>query len=193
MAARMFKATIDGHDGFFDEAGGVNLNLRQVTADGNSILHVAAKSGNAQITKKDFVGKLLEACPSAIVEADDFGWIPLHYAAHFGNAKFVNLFLKKNVSLVHIKDKAGMSALHISAKEGHVDLTRTLIIECPDSCELLDNKDRTSLHLAAERGNSKVVKVFLQTLASEDLIYQQDKEGNTPFHLAAMEGRYALY
>ena len=39
------------NDGFFDEVGGVNLNLMQVTAKGNSILHVAAKSGNAQITK----------------------------------------------------------------------------------------------------------------------------------------------
>ena len=52
MDAGMFKAAIDGNDGFFDEAGGVNLNLRQVTAEGNSILHVAAKSGNAQITKR---------------------------------------------------------------------------------------------------------------------------------------------
>ncbi|XP_030951303.1 ankyrin repeat-containing protein At5g02620-like isoform X2 [Quercus lobata] len=332
MDAGMFKAAIDGNDGFFDEAGSVNLNLRRVTVEGNSVLHLAAKSGNAQITKRilaidsqqsllyeknwkgdtalhiaarlghfdmtkllitsandrevevkmellrmenlekntalheaikndhydimqllvkedpsltfltnnagesplflavdrgfykiaihileavpecsnvgrksmnvlhaavirtqrNFVGKLLEACPSAIVEADDFGWIPLHYAAHFGNAKFVNLFLKKNMSLVYIKEKAGMSALHISAKEGHVDVTRTLITECPDSCELLDKKDRTALHLAAESGNSKLVKVFLQTLATEDLINQQDKEGNTPFHLAAMEGRYAL-
>ncbi|XP_050268321.1 ankyrin repeat-containing protein At5g02620-like isoform X1 [Quercus robur] len=379
MDAGMFKAAIDGNDGFFDEAGGVNLNLRRVTVEGNSVLHLAGKSGNAQITKRilaidsqqsllyeknwkgdtalhiaarlghfdmtkllitsandrevevkmellrmenlekntalheaikndhydimqllikedpsltfltnnagesplflavdrgfykiaihileavpecsnvgrksmnvlhaavirtqrskrfkaieekadwhshtllciyrflrailklsnseneqapkrgmtilDFVGKLLEACPSAIVEADDFGWIPLHYAAHFGNAKFVNLFLKKNMSLVYIKEKAGMSALHISSKEGHVDVTRTLITECPDSCELLDKKDRTALHLAAESGNSKLVKVFLQTLATEDLINQQDKEGNTPFHLAAMEGRYAL-
>ena len=49
--AGMFKAVIDGNDGFFDEVGGVNLNLMQVTAKGNSILHVAAKSGNAQITK----------------------------------------------------------------------------------------------------------------------------------------------
>lgn len=163
--------------------------VRAILKLSNSENEQAPKRG---MTILDFVGKLLEACPSAIVEADDFGWIPLHYAAHFGNAKFVNLFLKKNMSLVYVKDKAGMAALHISAKEGHVDLTRTLITECPDSCELLDNKDRTALHLAAESGNSKVVKVFLQTLASEDLINQQDKEGNTPFHLAAMEGRYAL-
>ena len=40
---------------FFDEAGGVNLNLRQVTVEGDSILHVAAKSGNAQIMKKVLV------------------------------------------------------------------------------------------------------------------------------------------
>ena len=53
----MFKAAIDGNDGFFffDEAGGVNLNLRQVTAKGDSILHVVAKSGNAQIMKKVLV------------------------------------------------------------------------------------------------------------------------------------------
>ncbi|XP_075669934.1 protein ACCELERATED CELL DEATH 6-like [Castanea sativa] len=163
--------------------------LRAILKHSNSENEQAPKRG---MTILDFVGKLLEACPSAIVQADDFGWIPLHYAAHFGNAKFVNLFLKKNMSLVYIKDKAGMSALHISTKEGHVDVTRALTTECPDSCELLDNKDRTALHLAAESGNSKLVKVFLQTLASEDLINQQDKEGNTPLHLAAMEGRYAL-
>ena len=53
----MFKAAIDGNDGFFffDEAGGVNLNLRQVTVEGDSILHVAAKSRNAQIMKKVLV------------------------------------------------------------------------------------------------------------------------------------------
>ncbi|XP_050268326.1 ankyrin repeat-containing protein At5g02620-like isoform X3 [Quercus robur] len=339
MDAGMFKAAIDGNDGFFDEAGGVNLNLTQLTEGGNSVLHVAAISGKVQIARRilaidsqpsllceknrkggakkellemenlekntalheaikndhydimqllinedrgltsltnnagesplflavdrgfydiaihileavpecsnvgrksmnvlhaavirtqrkekaawqtiyhflrailklsnseneqatkcgmtilDFMGKLLEACPSAIVEADDFGWIPLHYAAHFGNEKFVDLFLKKNMSLVYIKDKAGMSALHISAKEGHADVTRTLISVCPDSCELLDNRGRTALHLAAESGRSKVVKVFLQTLASEDLINQQDEKGNTPFHLAAMKRHYEL-
>lgn len=138
------------------------------------------------------MAELLVACPTAIVGADDFGWIPLHYAAHFGNAKLVSLFLDKNISLVYKKDQAGMSALHISAKEGHVGVTRTLITECPDCCELLDNRGRTALHLAAESGKSKVVTVFLQTLASEDLINQQDEKGNTPFHLAAMERRYAL-
>ena len=56
----MFKVAIDGNDGvffffFFYEAGGVNLNLRQVTAKGDSILHVVAKSGNAQIMKKVLV------------------------------------------------------------------------------------------------------------------------------------------
>ena len=55
MDAGMFKAAIDGNDGFFDEAGVVNLNLRQVTAKGDSILHVVAKSGNAQIMKKVLV------------------------------------------------------------------------------------------------------------------------------------------
>lgn len=53
-------------------------------------------------------------------EADDFGWIPLHYAAHLGDKELVKLFLENDKSLAYITDNEGMSALHISAKKGHV-------------------------------------------------------------------------
>ncbi|GMY20558.1 ankyrin repeat-containing protein At5g02620-like isoform X2 [Fagus crenata] len=144
------------------------------------------------ITKKDFVGKILEKFPNAMLEVDDFGWTPLHYAAHFGEVEIVELFLEKDISLADKKDKEGMCALHISAKKGHVEVLKVFIKKCPHTCELLDNRKRTALHLAAESGRTEAVKLFVQTLAFQDLLNEQDDEGNTPFHLAATKGHYAL-
>ena len=124
-----------------------------------------------------------------MVEADDFGWVPLHYAAHLGNVEAVELFLEINhSSMVYIKDKEGMSALHIAAKEGRVDVMKAIIAKCPDTCELLDDRDRTALHVAVESRKKNAVKFLLQTLAFQDLINEQDREGDTPLHLAAFRG-----
>ncbi len=136
---------------------------------------------------------MLDKFPQAIFEAaDDFGWIPLHYAAHVGNVEVVKLFLERNISIAYKKDKEGMSALHISAKEGRVDVMRILIGKCPYTCELLDNKCRTALHLAVESGNRRAVEIFLKELAFQDLINEQDEDWNTSLHLAAINGDYPI-
>jgi len=49
--------------------------------------------------------KMLEKFPTAILEAHDYGWIPLHYAAYLSNAEVVELFLETNISLAYMKDK----------------------------------------------------------------------------------------
>ncbi|XP_050277913.1 ankyrin repeat-containing protein ITN1-like [Quercus robur] len=67
-----------------------------------------------------------------------------------------------------------------------------LITKCPNTCELLDNKGRTALHLAVEHGKKNAVKVLLQTLTFQDHINEQDKEGNTPLHVAAINDRFKI-
>ena len=135
---------------------------------------------------------MLEKFPIAILEANDYGWIPLHYAAYLGNAEVVELFLETNISLAYIKDNEGLYALHISAKKGHVGVMKTLITKYPETCELLDNKGRTALHLAVKIGNRNAVEIFLKELAFQDLINEQDKVGNKPLHLAAISGHYTI-
>lgn len=139
-----------------------------------------------------FVKELLKKCGSEILEvADDFGWMPLHYASQFGNAYVVQLFLKTNGSLAYIKSSSeGMTALHIATRNGKGGVVRKLIEERPDICELVDNKGRTALHVAVNGGQSEFVKILLDTTTFVDLINERDEEGNTSLHLAAIDEDY---
>lgn len=136
----------------------------------------------------DIVHELLKRFQaySIIEKADDFGWIPLHYAAYIGHKELVDLLLaNSNGSLALTRNKQGMSALHISAGTGHVDVSKLLIEKCPEICESLDEKDQTGLHVAVKKKKKIVVKFFLESLAFQDLVNEKDKNGNTALHLAA--------
>nr|XP_023887712.1 ankyrin repeat-containing protein ITN1-like [Quercus suber] len=156
--------------------------------------NIQTRSNKPDITRADFVRKISEKFPNAILKADDFGWTPLHYAAYFGSLEVVKLFLENNnISLACERDKQGMSALHISAKKGHHDVMRAIIEKFPYTCELLDNRGRTALHHAVESGSTAAVNKLLSSLAFQDLINEQENdEGNTAMHLAAIKRRYEV-
>ncbi|GMN60935.1 hypothetical protein TIFTF001_030031 [Ficus carica] len=104
----------------------------------------------------------------------------------------MELFLRKNKNLAYIKDKEGMSALHLSAGNGRNPTISVLINECPDICELLDNRERTALHIAVETGYFTVVNNLLCRRVFSDLINEKDVDGNTALHVAAIHGRYRI-
>nr|XP_048321124.1 ankyrin-3-like [Ziziphus jujuba var. spinosa] len=146
------------------------------------------------ILEEEVIPKVLEKCGHGILEVqDDFGWLPLHYAAELGHVEIVKLFLTTNINLAYEKDnQEDMSALHIAAKKGWIGLLKTLVKQRPDVCELLDNKNRTGLHVAVECGKKDSLKTLLDMLDFDDLINDQDGEGNTCLHLAALHGHHAI-
>ncbi|KAF3434400.1 hypothetical protein FNV43_RR25503 [Rhamnella rubrinervis] len=67
---------------------------------------------------RDIVHELLKRFQDHLImeKADDFGWIPLHYAAFIGH---------KDLDLLNEKDKNGNTALHLAAsmiKEGDIEI-----------------------------------------------------------------------
>ncbi|KAJ7964868.1 Ankyrin repeat-containing protein [Quillaja saponaria] len=155
--------------------------------NGKNALH-AAIIRKVHKSHKDLVPNMLNKCPSSIEDRDNFGRIPLHYAAAKGNVKVVRLVLDKDSSLAYKKDNEGMCPLHIAANEGKKSVIKELLTRCPDSCELLDNKNRTSLHFAVQNKSYSTVEILLQTPGFQDLINVQDSEGNTAMHHASILG-----
>ena len=130
--------------------------------------------------------------PEILEEADSFGWTPLHLAAYLGFVSLIQEFLETKSYLAYKKNKEGMSALHLSAMNGNVSAVKKLMEECPDVGEIVDNRNRTALHIAAETGQSFVVKAFFDMRELNNLINEKDREGNTAFHLAALNGHYGI-
>ena len=58
----------------------------------------------------------------------------------------------------------------------------------PDMYELLDKKGRNAVHVAAESGRLEAFEFLKARPDFGSLINEQDEEGNTPMHLAAING-----
>ena len=169
MDAGMFKAAIDGNDGFFDEAGGVNLNLRQVTAEGNSILHVAAKSGNVQIMERVLA---IDSQQSLLYMKNWRGDTALHIAARLGHFDMTKLLItcandlevEVKMELLRMENLERNTALHEAIKNDHYDITQLLIKEDPSLTFLTNSAGESPLFLAVDRGFYKIAIHILKTV-----------------------------
>ncbi|KAL6224604.1 hypothetical protein ACLB2K_003459 [Fragaria x ananassa] len=134
--------------------------------------------------------KLLERTRRGLTKAvDEQGCTPLHLAASLGRTSIVELLLKHDRSAAYVKEKEEKkTALHFAAMKGHVHVMKQLISQCPDCCELVDEKGRNFLHcsiLAKENLFSVVNFVLEDPWLSNILLNGKDDKGDTPLHYIA--------
>ncbi|KAL5745540.1 hypothetical protein ACOSP7_026686 [Xanthoceras sorbifolium] len=98
------------------------------------------------------------------------GNTPLHFAADIGYIEGVRYLIEIKSNWAFERNNKGFYPLHLACENGHVQVTKELFRRWPDPIELLCDKGQSILH---EKGTDKLVN-------------KMDKNGRTPFHLAAL-------
>ncbi|XP_036293033.2 transient receptor potential cation channel subfamily A member 1 [Pipistrellus kuhlii] len=120
-----------------------------------------------------------------VMDEDNDGCTPLHYACRQGVPVSVNNLLGFNVS-IHSKSKDKQSPLHFAASYGRINTCQRLLRDMSDT-RLLNEGDlhgMTPLHLAAKNGHDKVVQLLLKKGA----LFLSDHSGWTALHHASLGG-----
>lgn len=115
---------------------------------------------------------------------DKEGNSALHYAAKTNNSRMTSMLLEKDYSLAYKQNSNQRRCpLHVAIEYGSLEAVKELLKQRPDTCEMVDIKGRNVFHIAVTSHRVNVLKWLLQWLPG-DLVNQQDRDGNTPLHLA---------
>lgn len=135
------------------------------------------------------VDLLLKWRPALAGQVDSSGSSPLHFASSDGRRTVVSAILGgAPPRTVYMKDSFGLSALHVAARMGHAGVVADMVEMFPDAAELLDAGGGTFVHAAAKAKRSSVVSVAIRNPSLRGLLDAQDRDGNTPLHLAVAAG-----
>ena len=160
--------------------------------DGNTGLHLAARSGSKRIVK------LCLRYGFAIDFRNTIGETPLHYLVqgHMPGIETIAHYLCQHGSYVDEKDAFGETALIHAARSGNLACVRTLVLDCgahPDHhCKRMPVghtrphvNGGVALHAAAAANHHGIVRFLLENGADP---MQKDADGTTALMDAATRG-----
>ncbi|KAI6672968.1 hypothetical protein NL676_000874 [Syzygium grande] len=204
MDPDLYKAAKDGDaDKFIDalEAAfesrrlALSLIFDQVTPSGNSLLHVAASSGN-----EDIVELILIHFPYLVTRKNSSDDTPLHVAVQDGRLEATTklIRLRRDSGIIYWKNKDSKSPLYLAAETGRLEILQLLLeasardeayaVKIQGMSPVLAALDegKSALHSAASIGKVGAVQLLLSKCSY--LALQTDKNGSYPIHIACQSG-----
>ncbi|KAK1567987.1 hypothetical protein Q3G72_019043 [Acer saccharum] len=167
-----------------------NVSCHQNNA-GKSPLCMAVESGNKYILEY-----ILNALPrgDALLQRLQ-GKSPVHVAIEHRKLDMLRIIKEEKEELLLLLDEEGNTPLHFAACMGFIEEVRYLLEIKSGNCAFeRNNKGFYPLHLACENGHiqprveKKTWWYLLKEKCADKLVNKMDKNGNTPFHLAALHG-----
>lgn len=105
-------------------------------ADGKTALTCAVSAGHAalaeELLRRGADKEALSSTSLPFEDRDDYGWHPLHYAAHWGHLRLVELLLAAGAE-VDSTTAEGTTPLMVAARRGHEDIARVLLAAGADA------------------------------------------------------------
>ncbi|XP_030045854.1 serine/threonine-protein phosphatase 6 regulatory ankyrin repeat subunit B-like [Microcaecilia unicolor] len=156
------------------------------TKDNYTALHIAAQHCRPLV-----VQTLLGFGAQVQLKGGKAQETPLHIAARIQEGEKVAEMLLKSGADVNVEQENGETAMHIAARHGNLKMITALIEE---GGELIwqSKAGESPLHIAVQHCHLPVVEEILSFLVNEKshlettaCVNQQNKEGETPLHLAA--------
>ncbi|KAK0603951.1 hypothetical protein LWI29_010534 [Acer saccharum] len=179
--------------------------LWKVNKKGETLLHMAARYGHADIAKF-----LLEECKKKPHKNHDDDqelgikatrWMlqmtshetkdtALHEAVRYGHLDVVKLLAEEDCELPYDANTAGETPLYLAAERGYAAVLDQILTTCTSPADH-GPYDRTALHVAVIRKDEDMVERLLE--AGERIHKSKhDQHGWTPLHFAAHLGYIAI-
>ncbi|KAJ1700331.1 hypothetical protein LUZ63_000110 [Rhynchospora breviuscula] len=141
-----------------------SCTLQEVTAEKNTMLHIAAAQGHLELVKH-----LIRNDNTLLTSQNSRQETPLLLAARAGNHRVISLIVflaqESGVGAYEVLMKRstdGDTVLHEAARHGHEDVVQVLMTVAPALSAQVNNASMSPLYLAVFRKSIGVVKALLQ-------------------------------
>jgi ankyrin repeat protein len=157
--------------------------LRQANCKGDTALHEAAIHNHGGICCE-----LMKLDRHMACQANKQGLSALYIAIIEGHNSVVESMLQVDTTLVYTQFSDGMYPVLVAAKMGNKKLVFQFLEKHPRCVEFVDPRGRNIYHMAAEQEDEKLITELSYSDEHKGLLDATDYGGNTPLHIAAMEG-----
>ncbi|XP_047309529.1 ankyrin repeat-containing protein BDA1-like [Impatiens glandulifera] len=159
---------------------------------GDNPLHIACMAGH-----RHFAKEMIKLKKNIAEELNEDGLSPLHIAASNGDLEIVKelLNIEEGAILCKVKGREGQIPLHCAVIKGRFDVIKELVTVDPRSVAEATARDETVLHLAVKNNQFKTLQFLvghLNGMNMNNLLKNQDDQGNTILHLAIFKKQYEV-
>eukprot|EP00257_Ricinus_communis_P023414 XP_015583393.1 ankyrin repeat-containing protein NPR4 isoform X1 [Ricinus communis] len=168
--------------------------LLQINADGDTLLHIAARYGHLDIVKlliehtraqHQDLESAGEAVRQMLRMTNKSKETALHEAARNDHPDLVELLIEQDPDFVHSSNDFGETPLYLASERGHLEVVVIMLKACT-SLAYGGPNGKTALHAAAMHRHGGIVHAILDKKTS--LVNKADEMGWTPLHYAAYIG-----
>ena len=160
-----------------------NFNINATTANGESLLHLASRTGSTLLVKA------LEEC-NINPSLDRGGRSPVHWAAWSGSISVLGYIISRYNFNTNDLDYTGCTPLVHSCWSGSINTVQYLINNHNSDPNITDNDGMTPLHHACRHGHIDITQYLIEVQHCD--INKTDNNGCTLVHHAAWSGNFVL-